>query len=138
MTDMTQIQASVKCTYMCCPATITRFYSAIDWLCMSEKCSCLCRQGSYGKARTAYAPVSNVLGMPSNLHLQHNQAITFLASFACVLSSSLGQLSIPQSNDLHILGGLGSQICIRGLDGFKDSCDLTSSSVNLHRAQKLS
>ena len=44
----------------------------------------------------------------------------------------LGELSVPQTNDLHVLGCLGSQIRVRGLDGLEHSSDLAGARVNLH------
>jgi len=43
----------------------------------------------------------------------------------------LGELAVPQANDLDILGCLGSQVCVRGLDGLEHSGDLAGSGVHL-------
>lgn len=49
--------------------------------------------------------------------------------------SCLLQLCVPQAGDLHVLGGLGSQVSVRWLDGLKHTGDLASGSVNLGNAE---
>jgi hypothetical protein len=45
----------------------------------------------------------------------------------------LGELAIPQADDLDILRCLGSQVCVGGLDWLKHSGDLTSGGVHLQQ-----
>ena len=60
--------------------------------------------------------IASALGSPRNSSLD---------------SSHLGQLCIPNSSDLNVLGCLGSQIGIGRLDGFEHSSNLTGGSVDL-------
>ena len=43
----------------------------------------------------------------------------------CLHWPGLAELAIPETGDLDILGGLGAQVCVRGLDGLKHSSDLS-------------
>ena len=43
----------------------------------------------------------------------------------CLRWLDLAELAVPEAGDLDILGGLGAQVCVRGLDGLKYSSNLS-------------
>ena len=46
-------------------------------------------------------------------------------------NSLLGQLAVPEPRDLDVLGGLGAQVGVRGLDRLEDAGDLARGGVDL-------
>ena len=43
----------------------------------------------------------------------------------CLRWLDLAELAVPEAGDLDILGGLGAQVCVGGLDGLKHSSNLS-------------
>ena len=47
---------------------------------------------------------------------------------------SSAELAVPEAGDLDVLGRLGAQVCVGGLDGLEHARNLASGRVHLHRS----